>query len=229
MGAELSILLGTAVTIGFVHTVLGPDHYVPFIAMAKARHWSRRKAMFITFVSGVGHVSSSAVLGALGLLFGVELLKLTSLESVRGDFAGWMLFSFGLAYTVWGLRRALKKAPITHTHGGITHTHFGPKEHAHNPEKANITPWIIFTIFVFGPCEPLIPLLMYPAARSNTLGVITVAVSFSVVCIGTMMTLVYTSLRGLEWLPQKTMERYAHALAGFAVAACGAGVVFLKL
>jgi hypothetical protein len=122
----------------------------------------------------------------------------------------------------------LKTAPITHTHGEITHTHFGTKNHEHDPEKANITPWIIFTIFVFGPCEPLIPLLMYPAARSNTFGVIAVAVSFSVVCIGTMMTLVYASLRGLEWIPQKTIARYSHALAGFAVAACGVGVVFLN-
>jgi sulfite exporter TauE/SafE len=229
MGTETSILLGTAVTIGFVHTVLGPDHYVPFIAMARARNWSHRKAMLITLLSGIGHVSSSAILGALGLLFGAELLKLTSLESVRGDIAGWMLLSFGLAYMVYGVRRALKKAPVTHTHEGIAHTHFGPREHVHDPGKANITPWVIFTIFVFGPCEPLIPLLMYPAARSDTLGVVTVALSFSVVCIGTMMTLVYASLRGLEWFPQKSTERYSHALAGFAVAACGAGVVFLNL
>jgi len=27
--------------------------------------------------------------------------------------------------------------------------------------------WALFLIFVFGPCEPLIPLIMYPAAKLN--------------------------------------------------------------
>ena len=229
MGSDTSLLLATAVTVGFVHTVLGPDHYLPFIAMSKARNWSYRKTLLITGVSGIGHVTSSAVLGTLGLIFGVEVLKLTSLESARGEIAGWLLLGFGVAYMVWGMRRALKHSSVTHSHDGVAHTHFGPREHTHDPGKANITPWVIFTIFVFGPCEPLIPLLMYPAARSDVFNVIIVALSFSVVCIGTMMALVYASVRGLEWLPQRALERYTHALSGFAIAACGIGVVFLKL
>jgi nickel/cobalt exporter len=229
LSAEANILIGAAVSVGFVHTVLGPDHYLPFIAMAQARNWSCRKTMIITFVSGLGHVGSSALLGALGLLFGVELLNLTSIESARGNIAGWLLLSFGLAYMVWGIRRAIKHAPLTHAHGGVIHMHYGSKSHAHYPDKANITPWILFTIFVFGPCEPLIPLLMYPAARSDYSGVIAVAVSFSVVCIGTMMTMVYAALKGLAWLPNRHMGKYSHALAGFALVACGIGVVFLKL
>ncbi len=229
MSGEALVLIGAAVSIGFVHTVLGPDHYVPFIAMAKARRWSYRKTLLITLASGLGHVASSAVLGFGGLLLGVEVLKLTSLESARGNIAGWMLFGFGLAYTVWGLRRALRREPLTHVHDGVMHTHWGPRVHAHDPKQASITPWVLFTIFVFGPCEPLIPLLMYPAAQSDVFGVILVALAFGVVCIGTMMTLVYAALRGLAWLPQRRFERYSHALAGLSVAICGASVVFLNI
>ena len=39
---------------------------------------------------------------------------------------------------------------------------------------------ILFTIFVFGPCEPLIPILMYPAAKSSVAGMLLVAGVFSV-------------------------------------------------
>ncbi|HOD34406.1 MAG TPA: hypothetical protein PLR20_01590 [Syntrophales bacterium] len=31
------------------------------------------------------------------------------------------------------------------------------------------TPWVLFTIFVLGPSEPLIPVLMFPAARNASL------------------------------------------------------------
>jgi len=234
MTAEFSLLLGTAATLGLVHTVLGPDHYVPFVAMAKARNWSNRRAMVITLLSGIGHVSSSVVIGMVGLLFGVELLKLTALESFRGEIAGWLLFGFGIAYMIWGIRRAMKHVSSRpHSHGLLTHKHpGGGLAHSHNgrhEDQANITPWIIFTIFVFGPCEPLIPVLLFPAARADAFNVFAVALTFSVFTIGTMLALVYASMRGLAKVNLGIMERYSHALAGFVVASCGAGIQFLGL
>jgi hypothetical protein len=41
MLGEIWILAGAAAGIGFIHTVIGPDHYLPFIVMAKARKWTR--------------------------------------------------------------------------------------------------------------------------------------------------------------------------------------------
>lgn len=237
MTTEFSILLGTAATLGFVHTILGPDHYIPFIAMARARQWSMRRAMTITFLSGIGHVTSSVIIGLVGLLFGVEVLKLTNLESVRGEIAGWLLFGFGLAYTLWGIRHAYKKKAmsVVHAHESVaeadhTHDHHDHGLHTHiHPEKANITPWILFTIFVFGPCEPLIPVLMYPAATADAFSVFAVAMVFSVFTIGTMSAMVFLTLRGMQRLPLHGLERYAHALAGFVVLLCGAGMQFLGL
>ncbi|RPH94635.1 hypothetical protein EHM69_06850 [candidate division KSB1 bacterium] len=237
MNTEFFLLLGTAATLGFIHTLLGPDHYVPFIAMAKARQWSTRKALTITFLSGIGHVSSSVIIGLVGLAFGIEVLKLTELESLRGEIAGWLLLGFGLAYMLWGLRRAYKKKAhaLIHAHESATeadhsHDHHEHGLHTHvHPEKANITPWILFTIFVFGPCEPLIPVLMYPAASADAFSVFAVAMVFSVFTIGTMATMVYVTLRGMQWLPLRGLERYSHALAGFIVLLCGVGMQFLGL
>lgn len=234
MTTEFSILLGASATLGLVHTLLGPDHYVPFIAMAKARHWSNRRTMIITLLSGIGHVASSVVIGMVGLLFGVELLKLTTIESLRGEIAGWLLFGFGIAYMIWGIRHAVKRASSrSHSHDLVTHRHPGGAfAHSHGDsreDQTTITPWVLFTIFVFGPCEPLIPLLMFPAARADVFSVFAVALTFSVFTIVTMMILVYASTRGLAKVRLGIMERYSHALAGFIVASCGAGIQFLGL
>jgi len=170
MSAELITLCSTAAGIGFIHTVLGPDHYLPFIAMSKARNWSAIKTSWITFLCGLGHVGASILLGAIGIAIGSaadELLlgKLVWIESIRGDIAAWLLISFGLAYLIWGIRQAIRNRPHTHRHlhgrgSQHTHNHTHEKEHLHvhdSKAKKNITPWILFTIFVFGPCEPLIP------------------------------------------------------------------------
>ena len=44
-------LLSTAAILGIVHTILGPDHYVPFVAMGRARGWSLGRTLGITAVN----------------------------------------------------------------------------------------------------------------------------------------------------------------------------------
>ncbi|MCH7764784.1 MAG: hypothetical protein IIB95_13800 [Candidatus Marinimicrobia bacterium] len=51
---ESNILLLTAASIGFVHTIIGPDHYLPFIMISRARSWSFQKTIFITLLCGMG-------------------------------------------------------------------------------------------------------------------------------------------------------------------------------
>jgi nickel/cobalt exporter len=237
MSQELAVLLLTASSVGFLHTVLGPDHYLPFIVMARAGNWSRVKTTWVTVLCGIGHVGSSVVLGFLGIGLGIAVSKLQGLESLRGNFAGWLLIAFGLTYGIWGLRRAIRKTPHTHLHfhadGNVhSHTHGHSNEHLHVHEAVkspSMTPWILFTIFVFGPCEPLIPILMYPAAQGHMFNVVAVTIEFGLVTIGTMLVLVLATARGLALLPLGTLERYNHALAGAAIFLCGIAVQFLSL
>ena len=236
MNQELAILITTAASIGFFHTLLGPDHYLPFIVMAKARQWSIAKTAMITALCGIGHVLGSVVLGLIGVAAGIAVGKLEAIESVRGDLAAWAFISFGLVYFAWGVRRAIKNKPHTHSHFHTDslsheHEHTHHREHSHvheSPAKVNITPWILFTIFVFGPCEPLIPILMYPAAQSSWIGMALVAGVFSLTTIGTMMAVVLLAARGISFLSLGKLERYSHALAGLIIFASGAGIAFLK-
>ncbi len=235
MNPAILPLILAALSIGFIHTLLGPDHYLPFIAMAKAKNWTMKKTLFITTLCGIGHVFSSVILGFLGIALGIAVFKLEGIESIRGNIAGWMLIAFGLVYFVWGIRRAIRNKPHTHWHFHDDGTHHAHK-HAHQTEhvhvhekKKTMTPWILFIIFVFGPCEPLIPLLMYPAAKASISGLILVTTAFAATTILTMLTVVCISTYGLNFLPLKRLERYTHALAGFTIFICGFAVQVLGL
>ena len=205
--------------------------------MAKAGKWSTTKTTWVTIACGIGHVLSSVVLGLIGIALGIVVSNLEFIESTRGEIAGWLLLSFGFIYLVWGIRRAYKNKPHTHIHlhsDGTkhehVHTHTNEHTHVHETEKKpNLTPWVLFTIFIFGPCEPLIPILMYPAATASTFGLVVVTLVFSLVTIGTMLAVVLAVLRGIEFLPMKKMERYTHAIAGGFVFFSGVAIIFLGL
>ncbi len=236
MTPEITALCVTAASIGLLHTLLGPDHYLPFIVMARARKWSMSKTTVITFICGLGHVLSSVVLGLLGIAFGMAIGKLEAFEGFRGNIAAWLLIGFGFAYTVWGIRRAIRNKQHSHHHvhsGNMEHRH----EHAHCNEHAHphadgrrsTTPWILFTIFVFGPCEPLIPILMYPAAKHSITGMILVASVFSAITIGTMLAVVLLTSWGVSFAKLGKLERYTHAMAGAAIFLSGIAIQFLGL
>ena len=238
MDIDIGLLVLTAISIGFVHTLIGPDHYLPFVAMSAARNWTRRKTLLVTALCGVGHVGGSILIGFVGILIGASLHRLEWLEGVRGDLAAWALTSFGLLYMAWGLKQAWRNRKHTHEHVHAdgtahrhTHGHHARDEHVHvhvpvdTDRLRSITPWALFVVFILGPCEALIPLLMYPASQHSAWGVGLVVLAFAVTTIATMLGLVYLAVRGLERFPLATAERYSHALAGAALSLCGVGIV----
>ncbi len=237
MNPELTVLTGAAASIAFIHTVFGPDHYLPFVVLAKSRSWSLRKTALITALCGIGHVLSSVVLGLVGVALGLALASLQTVEAVRGEIAAWGLIAFGLLYGIWGLRRAYRNKPHQHwhSHGQFSqhsHEHAHQEEHLHphlEESKVNLTPWVLFIIFAFGPCEPLIPLVMYPAAQHSLIGTIWVAAVFGTVTIATMLLVVLGSTLGIAKLPFGRLERFSHALAGGAIVISGVAIKFLGL
>ncbi len=230
---EAQILLVTAASIAFLHTILGPDHYVVFTAMGKAHGWSLAKTLRVTFLCGLGHVLSSVVIGGVGIVLGAQLVSLTAIEGMRGSLAGWALLAFGLMYFAWGLRKAGRgySHSHVHVHDGLVHDHEhdhrSDHSHVHAETGKTITPWAMFIIFVLGPCEALIPLFMYPAARQSTSLVVAVAIVFGLVTLITMLAAVFLTSISIRKLP--SLGRWEHAVAGASVAACGAAISFIGL
>jgi sulfite exporter TauE/SafE len=233
---EAQVLLATAATVAVVHTVLGPDHYLVFSAMGRARGWSLARTLRVTLYCGIGHVLSSVILGVIGIIAGAQLASLVEIEGMRGNLAGWALIAFGLVYLAWGLKKAGRGHEHTHVHVHDDvvheHTHVHEHDHAHVHEanaRNGITPWAMFIIFVLGPCEALIPLLMYPAARHSGSLVITVAVVFSLITIATMLACVAITTIGLQRVRLPASGRFGHAAAGALVLGCGIAVSFLGI
>jgi nickel/cobalt exporter len=234
--SEMMVLVISAASLGVIHTLLGPDHYLPFIVLSKARGWTRTRTLWITFISGVGHVVGSVVLGMLGIAMGISLSKLEAIESSRGSIVGWMLIAFGVLYTLYGVYKYFKRGGHFHLPAflrprSIRHSdlHLSEGELQKDDDAGRMTPWILFLIFVFGPCEVLIPMLVYPAAQHSGLGVFLVALVFGIATIGTMLLVVMLGYRGFSLVRFKGKEHQLHLLAGVVILAAGAGMQFMGL
>jgi sulfite exporter TauE/SafE len=228
---ETLLLYASAASVAALHTLLGPDHYLPFATMARVGKWSLHKTLLITGLCGVGHVLGSVLLGVIGLSLGWAVFRLEAIESARGSLAGWLLIAFGLIYLGWGLTRAFRNRPHVHVHAhddGTVHVHEHVHQrghlHAHAQAGPSLTPWVLFTIFLFGPCEPLIPLLMYPAAKGRITDVIAVTAVFGMITIATMLVAVAALTRAAAAARFAALDRFGHAVAGFVILACGIGV-----
>ncbi|MCB9358164.1 MAG: hypothetical protein H6508_09110 [Calditrichaeota bacterium] len=205
MTTESNILLVAAATLGVTHTLLGPDHYVPFLALGRARGWNFKRTLLVTALCGIGHVLSSVVIGLAGLYLGTKVLTLEAIETLRGELAAWLLLGFGLAYMLWGLRHAYKS------------------RYSHESRLGNSTgTWVLFIIFVLGPCEPLIPLLMFPASTVSAASLISVSATFMFFTVGTMVGSVAVTWSGLSFISVHSSKNYSHALAGGAIVSCAA-------
>jgi nickel/cobalt exporter len=236
MSSSITLLSITAVSLGLIHTLLGPDHYLPFIVLSQAKKWSLRKTMIITFLCGLGHILSSVILGLIGIAAGISVSKLVSIESFRGNIAAWLFIAFGLVYMIISIRNLVRKKRHKHSHfhfGGNSHEHEHNHQsdhiHVHEEDKISTTPWILFLIFVFGPCEPLIPILMYPASENNIAGAFFVSLLFAVATIGTMMSVVLAFRFGMNKINLKPLEKYNHLIAGTMIFFSGLAIQFLGL
>lgn len=246
MESSLSVLIVTAITLAFFHTAVGPDHYLPFIVLGRSEGWSLRRLWLWTFLCGLGHVLSSVVVGALGIAVGWTLHGMEWFEGSRGNLASWGLMIFGALYILYGVIQARRGHVHRHVHGDGTihahvHGHTGHDEegepfHADRKHDATghlkahrRTLWALFIIFVLGPCEPLIPLLMVPASSHSVGGIALVATVFSVVTIATMMVIATLGHLGLGFIKLGALERYIHVLSGTAIFLSGAAMVFLGL
>lgn len=252
---DAALLLWTALAMGFVHTVLGPDHYVPFVALAKAGGWRARKLAWMTTLAGLGHVATSVLLAALlaaaGLAVGEwDASPWAAWHERRGSVAAWLLMGLGAAIAVHGfvngVLRARRDAAHAHPHvhaDGTVHAHGHDHRaghlHPHAPTAATAprpagplrraTPWVLFLVFLFGPCETLIPLVLAAVGTHGPGLASAVALTFAAATIAAMLACVFLLRAGLRFVPAAGLERHAHTLAGLSLVACGASIEWLGL
>ncbi len=210
-----SALAAAAVTVGSLHT-LAPDHWVPFAALARARGWSAKRTAVLTLACGFGHVTVSALLGLAGLLFGLRLAE--AVGQRMETLAGLLLFGFGLAYGVWGLKRAAGRRFHGHAHSHYDHVH----------DSSRTTAWSLFLLFSADPCVAVIPLLFAaaPLGAAPTAGIVLV---YEIATLLTMVSLVLPARAGVRLLAAPWLDRYGDAAAGAVISLTGIAVVALGI
>lgn len=199
-------LATTAFAVGFIHTLTGPDHYLPIVALAKTRGWSRSRATVAATLYGAVHVGSAAIIGLAGLAAGSHFLRF---DSTRADVSASLLIGFGAAYALWGVRKA-RTVDVSgdSTAGGAW---FSP---------------VVLTLFLVGPCEPLLPLLALSAAQRSPFAVALVLAAFGSATLLTMTAGVAVLMKGMARARVPGARRYAHAWAGAVLLVSGLGMKF---
>ncbi len=214
-GGLFLVLAGAAVSVGSLHS-LAPDHWVPFAAIARVQGWPARRTALVTVLCGFGHVTVSALLGLLGLFFGRSVFQ--TLGSRMEAVAGLLLIGFGLAYGIWGLRRAVGRRVHGHPH-----VHY---DHVHDPSR--VTAWSLFLLFSADPCVAVIPLLFSaaPLGGAQTAGIVLL---YEAATIGTMVPLVLSARAGAVRLRLPFLDRWGDAMAGVVIAVTGVFVGLLGI
>lgn len=213
-------LVLAAATVGSLHT-MAPDHWLPFAALARARGWSRWRTARTTMICGFGHVTVSAALGIAAIIAGLGLIHLLGrrLETL----ATWFLMAFGALYMIWGIRRSLRRDPLSVVHA---HDHHHP--HGHNDHDHRLTEWSLFLLFSADPCVAVIPMLIAAAGGGwHTVGAVIVA--YELATIGTMVVLVTVAHAGARALRAPWVDRYGDAVAGAVIVSVGAAMAVLGI
>ncbi len=209
MADSFTALIISTITIGIVHA-LAPDHWLPFVMIGKAQKWTKPRLSLVAFIAGLGHVGSSIILGAVGIVAGVASIHLEGVESTRAEIGVYLLIGFGVAYALWGLKHA--RHP-----------------HSHMPDlskKKVVTVWTLFAVFVLGPCEPLIP-LMFLATAYGWVGIATVAGLFAAITLVMMVGQSLLAYAGFQLIKHSFAQKFSHSMAGAAIALTGLFLYFI--
>ena len=100
----------------------------------------------------------------------------------------------------------------------------------HGPARNSpFTIWSLFIIFVLGPCEPLIPLVMFEAITFDWVGLVWVTFLFCIATIAVMMAFVLLASKSLMKLRVKFLEQYIHAIAGYLIAGSGLAIILFGI
>ncbi len=230
MSVTLFSLSITAITIAFLHTAAGPDHYLPFVVLQKSRGWSLTRTIMLAIVCGFGHVFSSIVLGFVGVFLGWQMSEIEILQDVRGEMSSWAFLIFGVAYLCYGLWRARKVQP--HKHFDVISDDVYVYEHKHNEayvpnKRVKVTPMVLFAIFVMGPSEPIIPLLFFSGTHRSPMEIAWLIIIFTLTTILTIVSMVLIGNYSYIRIKTESIERFSHAIGGFVISFCAFGMLFL--
>ena len=230
MTSTAFLLFLSSCSTAVIHALI-PDHWLPFVLMARAQGWSERRAATLTGLAGILHVVATIVAGGLTILVGSasvhSLAERTghSLEFV----GGFLLAVFGVSY---GIFRHLREARV--------HAAAGPERadaaeagghvhvHGHLLERwfhGALTAGALVLVIGISPCALLVPVL-FAASAAGPGAVLAAALGFALCTIATMVGVTIVAMRGMRRLELPFFTRYGDLISGALVGAVGLLLMF---
>jgi len=215
-------IVSTTIATAAVHTLI-PDHWLPFVLVARAERWGVRHTIWLTTLSGLLHVAVSVAI-AVALVFAGRRAE-SALEWVEASgeaLSGWLLVLFGLAYMLWFLLRG------GHVHSFGMHPHHEPAA-ASGKERppAFLSGYALAFVVGFNPCVLVVPLAWQAAEISwGALGAVVTA--FALTTMTTMVGVTWLGLRGTARLDRPFLARYGEAVSGGLIALTGAAILVMR-
>jgi ABC-type nickel/cobalt efflux system permease component RcnA len=116
------LLVATVAAVGLLHTLV-PDHWAPIVVLARQQGWSVLRTARAAAIAGIGHVTTTLLLGVL--LWAVGAVLAVRYAHVVSVVAAVALLGFGLwiAYGGWRELQAEGNHADGHSHRGHAHGH----------------------------------------------------------------------------------------------------------
>lgn len=208
------LLVGTVAAVGVLHTLV-PDHWAPIVVIARQRRWSNARTIRAAAIAGLGHVTSTLLLGIVLWIVGATVAA--RYGHVVNVVAAVALIGFGLWIALAGWRE-LRGSAGHHHHDA--HDHERPHEHESETAASSAQRTSLLLILGSSPMVEGLPAFL-AASRYGFEVLATMAVVFGAATIGTYVAVTSVATRGLERISLGPLERYGEVLSGLVVAAVG--------
>ena len=236
--APFYLLTATAIATAAFHTLI-PDHWLPFVLIGRARHWSARTTAAVSGGSALIHTTLSVLLGLIAVRIGREATAAVgeTLERVSGA----LLIVFGLVYAGW----AWKKGGHFHPGGSMLHREEegpgcdgseGPGDPGHlyyHADRRLIEGvggrGAVYLAVIVGvnPCVLVLPIVL-AAAEHGARVLSLVAAAYSATTIALMVGLSVAGVAGIRRFEPPGAARYMEMTSGLLIAAVGVAFWFLE-
>jgi ABC-type nickel/cobalt efflux system permease component RcnA len=238
MHGNATLLIWAVLAVGVLHTLV-PDHWVPIAALARRHGWSSLRTALAAAGAGLGHVSSTLLLGlAVWTIGAVAAARYAHLVDV---FSALALIGFGTWFAVSGWRELHGARDHGHEHfghahvhrhsGGLEHTHWHEHQaedwhvgggaaalHEHSHAASGRTALIL--ILGSSPMIEGLP-LFFAASTAGAQLIVVMALVFALATIATYVVVTTTATLGLQRVSFGPVERYGEMLSGAFVALVG--------
>ncbi len=233
-----SLLVATVATVGVLHTLV-PDHWAPIVVLGRQQGWSVSRTARAAALAGVGHVTTTLLLGLLLWVVGAALaVRYAHLVSVAAAVA-LLVFGAWIAYGGWrelrggvdhdadvGHAHLHRHADATehvhwHDHDGHLHATDGGAAVIHEHDHAVTGRTALLLILGSSPMIEGLPAFFAASPYGMSL-LCVMAVVFALATIGTYVGVSAAGVSGLQRISLGPLERYGEVASGVFVALVGA-------